>query len=92
MRVAAESWYALCEQLAAPFTYSHPLPPLTFRPKFVSVALDTIMADTPRVSTPHSGMKRSREDEGEDVVWDLEIRAEKVSVNINLNQSEGIKL
>jgi hypothetical protein len=44
--------------------------------------LDVNMADTPAVSTPSAGQKRSREDdEGEEVAWDFDLRAEKVGFN-----------
>lgn len=89
MRLGAEAWYALCERLGAGgrgFTYNCPLPssPLAFRPKpHTPVILDVVMADTNAVSTPMmAGQKRNREDEGEGeegFVWDLEMRAEKVS-------------
>ena len=89
MRVGAEAsyrWFALCERLGARggFTYHCPLPPLTLRPKPPTpLSLDVVMADTPLVSTPLAGTKRTRDDEGESeeqAVWDLEMRAEKVSV------------
>ena len=81
MRVkGSHQWFVLCEQLG--FTYNCPLPPLTFRPKPSPPPLvDVNMADSPAVSTPLAGQKRSREDDGEngDVVeWDLDMRAEKV--------------
>ena len=93
MRVGAEAWFALCERLGARggFTYNCPLPPLTLRPKpSTPVLLDVVMADTPVVSTPLAGQKRSREDEvegegEEQSMWDLEMRAEKVSVALRLS-------
>lgn len=40
------------------------------------------MADSPAVTTPSAGQKRSREDdEGEEVGWDFDLRAEKVGIN-----------
>ena len=90
MRAGAETWYALCEQLRAGFTYTSncPLPPLTFRPKTAASPpplLDVNMADSPAVSTPTAGQKRSREDdEGEEVGWDFDLRAEKVGFNTAL--------
>lgn len=85
MRAGAEAWFALCEQLRAGrrFTYNSPLPPLTFRPKVTPTStplvLDVVMADTPAVSTPSAGMKRSREDDDGEEPWDFDMRAEKVS-------------
>lgn len=89
MRAGAEAWYALCEQLrAGRFTYNCPLPPLTFRPKATPapLVLDVMMADTPAVSTPSAGMKRSREDECEEEPWDFDLRAEKVSISSRLSE------
>lgn len=84
MRLGAERWFLLCEQLGARggFTYNCPLPPLSFRPKPSTPLLsDVVMADTPAGSAPLAGSKRPREDEAEEEYdgWDLEVRAEKVS-------------
>jgi hypothetical protein len=96
MRAGAEAWWAICEQLRAGrrFTYNCPLPPLTFRPKATpapaptSLVLDVVMADTPTVSTPSAGMKRSREDEGDEEPWDFDLRAEKVSIASKLSEPD----
>jgi hypothetical protein len=92
MRPGAEAWYALCEHLRAGrrFTYNCPLPPLTFRPKVTPAppVLDVVMAGTPTVSTPSAGMKRSREDEGEEEPWDFDLRAEKVSISSRLSEPD----
>ena len=94
MRAGAEAslgWYALCELRAGRrFTYKCPLPPLSFRPKTTPppLVLDVVMADTSGVSTPSAGMKRSREDDGEEEPWDFDLRAEKVSMSSNLSEPD----
>ena len=93
MPAGAEKWFYLCEELSAGhrFTKNCSLPPLTFRPKVtpVPLVLDVVMADTPAVSTPSAGMKRSREDDVGEEPWDFDLRAEKVSTSSKLSEPDG---
>ena len=75
MSVGAETWYRLCEQLRAEITYKYDLPPLTVR---LRRDVDVNMADTPTVGTPSAGKKRSRDDDVDANVFELEMRYEKV--------------
>ena len=74
MSAGAETWYSLCEQLCARPVFQHELPPLTLR---FRRDLDVNMADTPRLGTPFAGKKRSRDDDGDEDIIDIELRYEK---------------